>query len=98
MMRQRELLFYSNTSECCNDLFNRLSHQPKFKYCRSSCRGADCCGVRLRTEDTVDPVWLECDDETVRIISKKQLEEILAPQKQPKNSALTPYLLFYARQ
>ncbi|KAL1140878.1 hypothetical protein AAG570_000806 [Ranatra chinensis] len=73
-----------------------------FRYsCRSSCRGADCCGVRLRTEESVggtsEPVWLECDDESVRIISKKQLEEILA-QKQPKNSALTPYLLFYARQ
>ncbi|KAK9512094.1 hypothetical protein O3M35_000595 [Rhynocoris fuscipes] len=65
------------------------------QYFRCSCRGADCCGVRLRTDDTSDPVWLECDDETVRIISRKQLEEILA-QKQPKNSALTPYLLFYA--
>uniref|UniRef100_A0A023F2R3 Putative ubiquitin carboxyl-terminal hydrolase 1-like protein n=1 Tax=Triatoma infestans TaxID=30076 RepID=A0A023F2R3_TRIIF len=67
------------------------------QYFRSSCRGADCCGVRLRTDETSEPVWLECDDETVRIISRKQLEEILA-QKQPKNSALTPYLLFYARQ
>ncbi|BES96062.1 ubiquitin specific [Nesidiocoris tenuis] len=64
---------------------------------RSSCRAADCCGVRLRSDEMSGPVWLECDDETVRIISKKQLEEILE-QKQPKTAALTPYLLFYARQ
>uniref|UniRef100_A0A146M471 Ubiquitin carboxyl-terminal hydrolase 1 n=1 Tax=Lygus hesperus TaxID=30085 RepID=A0A146M471_LYGHE len=76
---------------------NESFTEPRGQYFRSSCRGADCCGVRLRTDETSDPVWLECDDETVRIISKKQLEEILA-QKQPKNSALTPYLLFYARQ
>ncbi|XP_014254863.1 ubiquitin carboxyl-terminal hydrolase 1 isoform X2 [Cimex lectularius] len=70
---------------------------PRGQYFRSSCRGAECCGVKLRIDETSEPVWLECDDETVRTISKKQLEEILA-QKQPKNSTLTPYLLFYARQ
>lgn len=63
----------------------------------STCRGLDCCGVRLRCDDSTESVWLECDDESVRTISRRQLEDILA-QKQPKNCALTPYLLFYARQ
>lgn len=71
----------------------------------SPCRSADCCGVKLRGEDslltsqccgTAEPVWLECDDESVRTLTRKQLEELLAP-KSAKNSALTPYLLFYAR-
>lgn len=62
---------------------------------RSSCRGSDCCGVRMR-EEVNDETWLECDDETVRVISRRQLEEILAG-KQAKGSALTPYLLFYSR-
>lgn len=60
----------------------------------SPCRSADCCGVKLDTNH--DPPWLECDDETVRTLTKKQFEEILAP-KTVKNSALTPYLLFYCR-
>lgn len=72
----------------------------------SPCRSGDCCGVKLRVEESIssshcynsvtEPLWLECDDETVRTLSCKQLEEILAP-KSAKNSALTPYLLFYAR-
>ncbi|XP_054280513.1 ubiquitin carboxyl-terminal hydrolase 1-like isoform X1 [Macrosteles quadrilineatus] len=59
----------------------------------SPCRSADCCGAKL---DTNEPVWLECDDDTVRTISKKHLGELLGP-KNSKNSALTPYLLFYSR-
>lgn len=47
-------------------------------------------------EEGPEPSWLECDDETVRVLSRQQLEDILAP-KQSKNSSLTPYLLFYAR-
>uniref|UniRef100_A0A1B6MTU9 USP domain-containing protein n=1 Tax=Graphocephala atropunctata TaxID=36148 RepID=A0A1B6MTU9_9HEMI len=61
----------------------------------SPCRSADCCGVKL--DPGHEPTWLECDDETVRTLSRKQLEEILAPPKSVKNSALTPYLLFYCR-
>ncbi|KAG8295711.1 universal stress protein [Homalodisca vitripennis] len=60
----------------------------------SPCRSADCCGVKL--DPAHEPTWLECDDETVRTLTRKQLEEILAP-KSVKNSALTPYLLFYCR-
>lgn len=41
-------------------------------------------------------VWFECDDETVRLLSRKEFEDILAP-KPAKSSALTPYLLFYAK-
>lgn len=69
--------------------------KKKTSFYRSSCRGSDCCGVRMR-EEVNDETWLECDDETVRVISRRQLEEILAG-KQAKGSALTPYLLFYSR-
>ncbi|XP_075231641.1 ubiquitin specific protease 1 [Lycorma delicatula] len=65
-----------------------------------SCRSAECCGVKLRNEDAScygpESNWLECDDDTVRTITRSQLEEILAV-KNSKNSALTPYLLFYVR-
>ncbi|XP_052130074.1 ubiquitin carboxyl-terminal hydrolase 1 isoform X2 [Frankliniella occidentalis] len=47
-------------------------------------------------EEGPEPSWLECDDETVRVLTPQQLEDILAP-KQSKNSSLTPYLLFYSR-
>lgn len=70
--------------------------ETRGQYLRSSCRGGDCCGVRLRGEELSDDAWLECDDETVRVISRRQVEEIL-DGKQAKGSALTPYLLFYAR-
>ncbi|XP_063230219.1 ubiquitin carboxyl-terminal hydrolase 1 [Bacillus rossius redtenbacheri] len=44
-----------------------------------------------------EPAWLECDDETVRALSRKEFEDVLAP-KPSKVSALTPYLLFYSRR
>ncbi|KAJ8889506.1 hypothetical protein PR048_009005 [Dryococelus australis] len=47
--------------------------------------------------DSPDPTWLECDDETVRVLSRKEFEDVLAP-KPSKVSALTPYLLFYSRR
>jgi len=43
-----------------------------------------------------EPVWLECDDETVRLLTRKEFEDVLAP-KPSKSSALTPYLLFYSK-
>lgn len=60
----------------------------------SACRSSDCCGVKM--DSPHDHLWLECDDETVRTLTRKQLEDILAP-KSSKNSTLTPYLLFYCR-
>ncbi len=38
-------------------------------------------------------VWLECDDESIQVISRKQFEAILSA----KQGATTPYLLFYQR-
>nr|CAD7393671.1 unnamed protein product [Timema cristinae] len=48
------------------------------------------------SSSTRESIWMECDDETVRLLTKKEFEDVLAP-KPSKVSALTPYLLFYAR-
>lgn len=65
-----------------------------------TCKSLDCCSVRVRCISNSDhdsnQIWLECDDETVRILSSQELTEMLSPTSS-KNSALTPYLLFYAR-
>ncbi|KAK7788598.1 hypothetical protein R5R35_012693 [Gryllus longicercus] len=54
-------------------------------------------GVSSSTDASVpEPLWLECDDDTVRLLTRKEFEDVLAP-KPSKNSALTPYLLFYSR-
>lgn len=65
---------------------------------KPTCKGAECCSIRLRaiSNDQDNVVWLECDDESVRTITMEELKEMLAP-KTNKNSALTPYLLFYTK-
>jgi ubiquitin carboxyl-terminal hydrolase 1 len=40
-----------------------------------------------------DDLWLECDDESIQVITRKQFEEILSA----KQGATTPYLLFYQK-
>lgn len=65
---------------------------------KPTCKGSECCSFRLRgiSKDQDNVVWLECDDESVRTISMEDLKEMLAP-KTVKNSASTPYLLFYTK-
>ena len=41
----------------------------------------------------MEDLWLECDDENISIITRRQFEEEL----NSKQSATTPYLLFYER-
>lgn len=43
--------------------------------------------------NNVEDVWLECDDENISLISRRQFEDEL----NSKQSATTPYLLFYER-
>ena len=90
-------LYYRHTCrsmDCCGVRLNR-----------SLMNGLDCKsqmnGLDIGTSSTVDasvpePVWLECDDETVRLLTRKEFEDVLAP-KPSKSSALTPYLLFYSK-
>lgn len=79
----------TNTKE--HDIRNRIT---------PTCKGLDCCTVRIRCTSAMDydpnPMWLECDDETVRVLPVQELAEMLSPTSST-NSALTPYLLFYAR-
>jgi hypothetical protein len=64
---------------------------------KSQMNGLDV-GVSVAVVDASvpEPVWLECDDETVRLLTRKEFEDVLAP-KPSKGSALTPYLLFYSK-
>ncbi|KAJ1527875.1 hypothetical protein ONE63_007813 [Megalurothrips usitatus] len=86
---------YRNTCrslDCCGVRMNK-AYQPA----DSKAHAVNGCGNEEEVEDEgPEPSWLECDDETVRVLTRQQLEDILAP-KQSKNSSLTPYLLFYSR-
>ncbi|XP_058791373.1 ubiquitin carboxyl-terminal hydrolase 1 [Phymastichus coffea] len=69
------------------------SKQQQQQHLQQGCRGNDCCGIR-QTSRNESGTWLECDDEAVRVIPVRELQDKLAPN--PRNSA-TPYLLFYVR-
>lgn len=60
---------------------------------KAGCRSAECCGIR-QGKPLGPGMWLECDDETVRVIQVQELQDKLAHN--PRNSA-TPYLLFYVK-
>ena len=47
----------------------------------------------LTSPCTSEELWLECDDETIHVISRKQFEEELKPNR----GYTTPYLLFYQK-
>lgn len=42
-----------------------------------------------------DDLWLECDDEVIRILRVHELEELLS--RKPRTPNVTPYLLFYVQ-
>ena len=42
---------------------------------------------------TSEELWLECDDETIHVITRRQFEEELKPNR----AYTTPYLLFYQK-
>ena len=91
---------HSNSiSEKPNSFFKFLSRSKpnisdnKEASVKTGCRSADCCGIR-QGKHPVPGMWLECDDETVRVIPERELRDKLAHS--PRNSA-TPYLLFYVK-
>ena len=43
---------------------------------------------------SLEDLWLECDDETITVLTKKQFDDILGSKKA---GSTTPYLLFYQR-
>ncbi|XP_012289021.1 ubiquitin carboxyl-terminal hydrolase 1 [Orussus abietinus] len=86
----------NNTSDKSSGFFRYFKSKPnvtesKEQPVRVGCRSLECCGVRRSKHSCV---WLECDDEAVRLIPQRELQDKLAPN--PRNSA-TPYLLFYVR-
>jgi len=53
-----------------------------------SCLAPDCSNGQADSE-----VWLECDDEQISVITRRELSDILTARQ----STTTPYLLFYSR-
>lgn len=94
-------VYYRHTCrsmDCCGIRLNRsLINGADSMMQKSQMNGLDI-GVSVAVVDTSvpEPVWLECDDETVRLLTRKEFEDVLAP-KPSKSSALTPYLLFYSK-
>ena len=50
-------------------------------------------GISFSISNGSEELWLECDDETIHVISRKQFEEELKPNR----GYTTPYLLFYQK-
>lgn len=50
-------------------------------------------GASFLSSNASEELWLECDDETIHVISRKQFEEELKPNR----GYTTPYLLFYQK-
>jgi hypothetical protein len=73
--------------------YQQYQQQQQQQLLRQGCRGNECCGIR-QTSRHESGTWLECDDEAVRVIPVRELQDKLAPNS--RNSA-TPYLLFYVR-
>ncbi|XP_069682403.1 ubiquitin carboxyl-terminal hydrolase 1 [Periplaneta americana] len=94
-------VYYRHTCrsmDCCGVRLNRsLMNGGDPMIQKSQMNGLDT-GISAAVVDTSvpEPVWLECDDETVRLLTRKEFEDVLAP-KPSKSSALTPYLLFYSK-
>jgi len=49
--------------------------------------------VEQNQQSGAEEVWLECDDEQISVITRRELSDILTTRQ----STTTPYLLFYSR-
>merc|ERR1719249_611232 len=59
----------------------------------SSAGGGGGAGENSHSSSDAEEVWLECDDETIHVMSKRQLLEDLSTNR----GFTTPYLLFYQK-
>ena len=59
----------------------------------SSTAAAAAAAAAAESTSSADDYWLECDDETIQLITRKHFEEILGSRQ----GATTPYLLFYQK-
>lgn len=79
--------------DCCSPRPRKLFPEYSEKECsgRESPIGAS----NVNNSNTAEDVWLECDDEVIRVLRMRELEDLLS--RKPRTSALTPYLLFYVQ-
>lgn len=84
--------------ECCSVRFSGHHHPPSSTSIYSSSSGYRSASSSCASSSSGngEAVWLECDDECVRVISMEELTDMLGPST--KNCTATPYLLFYARK
>jgi len=66
----------------------------------NACPSNDCCGVKVSLPEEMaaadpEPLWLECDDDHVRVLGEQEFVELLSPAK---SKTLSPYILFYSRK
>lgn len=84
--------FFTHRSiNCCSPRPRKLFPEHSEKECsgRESPIGAS----NVNSNSSAEDVWLECDDEVIRVLRMRELEDLLS--RKPRTSALTPYLLFY---
>lgn len=70
----------------------------------SFCSSMECCGVKLNKNiwsyddhsNSDQDVWFMCDDETVKIVSNEEFDELLSSKPKIRSTS-TPYLLFYVK-
>jgi hypothetical protein len=91
------LLILSRSITCCSARPRKLfpEHTEKEKDKESSGRESPTSGSSVNNTNMSEDVWLECDDEVIRVLRMRELEDLLS--RKPRTSALTPYLLFYVQ-
>lgn len=47
-----------------------------------------------KVQNSNEPVWYMCDDDKIKVMTQREFEELLSPNRK---IMITPYLLFYAR-
>ncbi len=90
-------LDFRRSVNCCSARPRKLfpEHSEKEKEKESSGRESPASSININNSNMSEDVWLECDDEVIRILRMRELEDLLS--RKPRTSALTPYLLFYVQ-
>ncbi|XP_018334903.1 ubiquitin carboxyl-terminal hydrolase 1 [Agrilus planipennis] len=76
---------FCRSIDCCGIKLNRNVFENVINNCTKKA---------LEKWQIQDDLWLECDDENVRLITRREFEDVLSFKP---NSTSTPYLLFYSK-
>ena len=87
--------YISRSITCCSARPRKLFPEQGEKDKDCSGRESPTSGNSVHNTNISEDVWLECDDEVIRVLRTPELEDLLS--RKPRTSALTPYLLFYVQ-